>query len=34
LKGGPCYENPKKEIVSHAFKYLIYNLKLYNGVKI
>jgi len=29
-----CYESPKKEIVSHVFKYLICNLKLYNGVEI
>jgi len=28
------YESPKKEIVSYAFEYLIYNLKLYNRVKI
>jgi len=33
LKGGPCYKSPKKETVSHAFKHLIQNLKLYNGVK-
>jgi len=32
--GQGCYESPKKEIVSHAFEYLIYNLKIYNGVKI
>jgi len=29
-----CYESPKKGIVSHAFKHLIQNLKMYNGVKI
>jgi len=33
LKGGPYYESPKKKTVSHAFKYFIQNLKLYNGVK-
>jgi len=34
LKGGPCYESPKKEKVSHAFKHLIANIKSYNGDKI
>ena len=34
LKGGPCYESPKKEMVSHAFKHLIQNLKLYNEIKV
>jgi len=34
LKGGPCYESPREERVSHAFKHLISNIKLYNGVKI
>ena len=34
LKGGPCYETPKEERVSHAFKHLIANIKVYNGVKI
>jgi len=34
LKGGPCYESPKKEQVSHAFKYLIANIKSYNTDKI
>jgi len=29
-----CYESPKKEIVSGAFESVIYNPKLYNGVKI
>jgi len=29
-----CYESPKKELTSHTFEYLIYNLKSYNGVKI
>ena len=29
-----CYESPKKEIVSHAFEHLIYNIKTHNGVKI
>jgi len=27
-----CYENPKQEKVSHAFKHLMQNLKAYNGV--
>jgi len=26
-----CYESPKKELTSHTFEYLIYNLKSYNG---
>jgi len=30
LKGGPYYESPKKEIVSHAFENLISNIKTYN----
>jgi len=34
LKKGSCYESPKKEIVSHAFEHLIYNIKTYNRVKI
>jgi len=34
LKGRPCYESPKKEIVSHVFEHLVQNLKLYNGIKI
>ena len=29
-----CYESPKKEQVSHAFKHLIANIKLYNVDKI
>jgi len=29
-----CYESPKKKLISHAFEYLIYNLKTYNGVEI
>ena len=29
-----CYESPKKEQVSHAFKHLITNIKLYNADKI
>ena len=29
-----CYENPKKETVSHVFKHLIQNFKSYNGVKV
>jgi len=28
-----CYESPKKETVSYAFKHFIQNLKLYNGIK-
>jgi len=27
-----CYESPKKELTSHAFEHLIYNLKSYNGI--
>jgi len=34
LKGGPCYESPKKEQVSHAFKHLVANIKSYNADKI
>jgi len=34
LKRGPCYESPKKKIVSHVFEHLIHNIKSYNGVKI
>jgi len=34
LKRGLCYESSKQEKVSHAFKYLVQNLKVYNGVKI
>jgi len=34
LKGGPCYESPREERVSHAFTHLISNIKSYNGVKI
>jgi len=33
LKGGPCYESPKKETVSYAFKHFIQNLKLDKEVK-
>jgi len=29
-----CYESPKKEQVSHAFKHLIANIKSYNVDKI
>jgi len=29
-----CYESPKKEQVSHAFKHLIANIKSYNADKI
>ena len=28
------YKSPRREIVSHTFKHLINNLKLYNRVKI
>jgi len=34
LKGGPCYESPKKKTVSHSFKHLIQNLKSYNKIKV
>jgi len=34
LKGGPCYESPKKKTVSYTFKHLIQNLKSYNEVKV
>jgi len=34
LKGGPCYESPEQEKVSHAFEHLVQNLKVYNGVEI
>ena len=34
LKRGPCYESPKRGIVSQAFEHFIQNLKIYNGVKI
>ena len=34
MKRGPCYKSPKKETVSHIFKYLIQNLKLYNEIKV
>ena len=34
LEGGPCYESPKKEKVSHTFKHLITNIKSYNKDKI
>ena len=27
MKGGPYYENPKKEIISRAFEHLIHNIK-------
>ena len=29
-----CYESPKKEQVSHAFKHLVANIKSYNADKI
>ena len=34
MKRGPYYESSKQEKVSHAFEYLVQNLKVYNGVKI
>ena len=34
MKREPCYKSPRKEIVSHAFEYLIHNIKSYNGVEI
>ena len=34
LKGGLCYESPKKEISFRAFEHLIQNLKIYNRVEI
>ena len=34
MKRELCYESPRKEIVSHAFEHLIYNIKSYNGVEI
>ena len=34
MKGGPYYESPKKEKISHAFKHLITNIKSYNEDKI
>jgi len=34
LKGGPCYESPKKEKFSHTFKHLITNIKSFNEDKI
>jgi len=33
-EGGPCYESPKQEKVSHAFEHLVQNLKAYNRVRI
>jgi len=29
-----CYESPKKEMIFHAFKHLIQNLKSYNKVEV
>jgi len=29
-----CYESPKKELTSHVFEHLIYNLKSYNRIEI
>jgi len=34
LKGGPCYESPRKERVSRIFEHLISNIKSYNKDKI
>jgi len=34
LKGGPCYETPKEEKISHAFGNLTDNIKLHNRVKL
>ena len=34
LYDSKCYESPKKEKVSHAFKHLIANIKSYNKDKI
>jgi len=34
LKGGLCYESPRKEITSYTFKQLIHNLKTYNRIKL
>ena len=34
LKGGPCYEGPKKERVSMHSKHLVANIKSYNADKI
>jgi len=34
LKEGPCYESPKKKVISHTFEHLIHNIKTHNGVKI
>jgi len=34
LKERPYYRSSKQEKVSHAFKHLVQNLKVYNGVKI
>ena len=31
---GHCYESPREKRVSHAFKYLISNIKSYNGIKV
>ena len=33
LKGGPCYESPRKERVSCAFEHLISHIKSYNKNK-
>jgi len=29
-----CYKSPEQEKVSYAFKHLVQNLKVYNGVEI
>jgi len=34
LEKGLCYKSPKKEITFCAVKQLIYNLKIYNGIKL
>ena len=34
LKGEPCYESSKKEVISHTFEHLIHNIKIHNEVKI
>jgi len=34
IEGEECYESPKKEQVSHVFKHLVTNIKLYNADKI
>jgi len=29
-----CYEEPKKEVTFYTFKQLVYNLKIYNRIKL